>query len=226
LQNVRSANSSWMTGHGFEPVPQADNASEFGLALFQLVVREIDTKVQCRPGDLVATVAFLTGRIVQRSAFHDAPDSFVVDRSANGILVMRSDWVSNRLGTLEPGSLASVLVDSAILFGARTFPDFAAVRQDAFEAMQRRGTFDLRGHILTATPEELAAEVQSDVDGLLFDAADRTLLIHASINACGHAIGYARHRLPPVEAAELALSVAFYAGWVDQRKIGRAQLRS
>ena len=92
--------------------------------------------------------------------------------------------------------------------------------------MQRRGGLDARGHCLTALPEDIAAELQSDVDGLLFDADDQALLVKASINACGHAVSYSRHRLPPVEAAELALSIAFYAGWIDQRKTRRAQLRS
>ncbi len=198
---------------------------DLGLALFQLVVREIDTWVNNKPGDLIATIAYLTGRIVQRTAFRQTPEAFSADQSANGFVFLRCDWVTNKLGAVRPGSLASALVDASILAGARTFPDFIAVRQDSLEAMQRRGAPDTRSNLLTAAPEDLAAEFQIDVDGLLLDADDRNLLIKASINACGHAVSYARHRLPPVDAAELALSIAFYAGWVDQRKTGRPQLR-
>ena len=198
---------------------------DLGLALFQLVVREIDTWVNNRPGDLIATIAYLTGRIVQRTAFRQTPEAFSADQSANGFVFLRSDWVTNKLGAVRPGSLASALIDASILAGARAFPDFISVRQDALEAMQRRGAPDTRGNLLTAAPEDLAGEFQTDVDGLLHDADDRNMLIKASMHACGHAVSYARHRLPPVEAAELALSIAFYAGWVDQRKTGRPQLR-
>ncbi len=226
LQNVRGANSSWLSGHSFGPALPVETAPDFGLALFQLVVREIDTRVNNRPGDLIATLAYLTGRIVQRTAFRESPDAFFADQSANGVIFLRSDWVTSKLGAVRPGTLASVLVDAAVLAGAHKLPDFIAVRQDALEAMQRREAPDLRGNLLTAAPEELAADVQSDVDGLLFDADDRTLLVNASIKACGHAVSYARHRLAPSDAAELALSIAFYAGWADQRKTGRALLRS
>jgi hypothetical protein len=215
-----------MAGHVHDHAIAPDVAPDLGLALFQLAVREIDTRVSNRPGDLIATLAYLTGRIVQRTAFRDAPESFTIDQSANGLLFLRHDWVTAKLGALRSGSLASVLVDASVLAGARSFPNFAALRQDAFEAMQRRGGYDLRGHVLTASPEELAAEIQSDVDCLLHGADDRTLLVKATIIACGHAISYARHRLAPVDAAELALSIAYYAGWVDQRKTGRSQLRS
>lgn len=217
---------SWMAGHVFDPAKSTDSAPDFGLALFQLAVREIDTRVNNRPGDLIATLAYLTGRVIQRTAFRESPEAFSADQSANGVIFLRNDWVTSKLGAVRPKTLASVLVEASVLAGARAFPDFAAVRQDAFEAMQRRGGFDVRGNILTSSPDELAGQIQADVDGLLFDADDRALLVNASINACGHAVGYVRHRLPPVEAAELALSVAFYAGWVDQRKTGRPQLRS
>jgi hypothetical protein len=215
-----------MSGHSFDPAAPVDAMPDFGLALFQLAVREIDTRVSNRPGDLIATLAYLTGRIVQRAAFADAPETFSTDQSANGVIFLRNDWVTSKLGSVRPGTLASVLVDASVLAGARAFPDFMTVRHDAVEAMQRRGAADLRGAKLTAAPEELASEIQSDVDSLLFDADDRAQLVKAAINACGHAVSYARHRLPPIEAAELALSIAFYAGWVDQRKTGRAQLRS
>ena len=204
----------------------ADAAPDLGLALFQLALREIDTRIINRPGDLIATLAFLTGRIVQRTAFRDAPNGFMIDQSANGVLFLRHDWVTAKLGALRSGSLASGLVDAAVLAGARSFPNFSAVRQDAFEAMQRHGSYDLRGNALSAPPEELAGEIQCDVDGLLLDADDRTLLVKASNIACAHAISYSRHRLAPVAAAELALSVAYHAGWIDQRKSGRSQLRS
>lgn len=215
-----------MAGHVHDRAIAPDAAPDLGLALFQLAVREIDTRIANKPGDLIATLAYLTGRIVQRTAFRDAPNGFTIDQSANGVLFLRHDWVTVKLGALRSGSLASVLVDASVLAGARAFPNFGSVRQDAFEAMQRRGSVDLRGNSLTSSPEELAGEIQSDIDGLLFDADDRTLLLKASNIACGHALSYARHRLPPVEAAELALSVAYYAGWIDQRKSGRSQLRS
>ncbi len=215
-----------MAGHSFDPATPLENSPDFGLALFQLVVREIDTRVSNCPGDLIAALAYLTGRIVQRTAFREMPETFSAHQSANGLIFLRNDWVTSKLGALRTGSLASVLIDAAVLSGARSFPDFASVRQDALEAMQRRGGFDCRANALTTAPEELAGEVQTDVDGLLFDADDRSLLVKASIDACGHAISYMRHRIPPVDAAELALSIAYYAGWVDQRKTGRSQLRS
>lgn len=225
LQNVRSANSSWMSGHSFGRADHVETMPDLGLSLFQLVIREIDTWVNNRPGDLIAAIAYLTGRIIQRTAFRQSPEEFSADQSANGVVFLRSDWVTNKLGAVRPGSLASALIDASILAGARSFPDFIAVRQDALEAMQRRGAPDTRGNLLTSSPADLAGELQTDVDGLLFDADDRNLLVKACISACSHAVGYARHRLAPVEAAELALSIAFYAGWVDQRKTGRTQLR-
>lgn len=215
-----------MAGHVQDHAIAPDIAPDLGLAIFQLAVREIDTRISNRPGDLIATLSFLTGRIVQRTAFRDAPNGFTIDQSDNGVLFLRHDWVTAKLGALRSGSLASALVDASVLAGARAFPKFGTVRQDAYEAMQRRGGYDLRGNVLTASPEELAGEIQSDVDGLLFDADDRTSLFKACCIASGHAISYVRHRLQPVEAAELALSIAYHAGWIDQRKSGRSQLRS
>lgn len=226
MQNIRSANSSWMAGRSAGPAKPVDTAPDFGLALFQLAVREIDSRLSSRPADLIAGLAFLAGRIVQRTAFRVEPEAFSAELSANGVLFLRNDWVSSKLGAVKPGTLATCLLDASLLAGARRFPDFVTVRQDALEAMQRRGGHDVRGQTLSASPDDIAASIQSDVDGLLYDEADRSLLVNAAIAACGHAVGYARFRLPPVEAAELALSIAFYAGWADQRKTMRAQLRS
>jgi hypothetical protein len=221
LQKSLRSEGSWFP----VSVPQGASHSfanpDFGWAIFQLVVQKIDSRMAAKAGDVVAALAFLTGRIVQRAAFRDAPEKFRLDVSGNGTSFLRNDEVNVKLGSLTMGSLASTLIDSALLAGARRMAEFAKVISDAQEAMRRRGSFDLRGAELSASPALLAAEVQSDVDHLLWDASDRPALVRSFIQACGHAIGYQRTRLCPSDAAELCLSVALYAGWLDQREIQR-----
>jgi hypothetical protein len=221
LQKSLRSEGSWFP----VSVPQGTSHTfanpDFGWALFQLVVQKIDSRAAAKCGDVVATLAFLTGRIIQRAAFRDAPEKFRVEMSGSGVAFLRSDEVNSKLGSLTSGSLASTVIESAVLSGARRMPEVAHVLTDAQEAMRRRGTVDLRGAELSATPSVLAAEVQSDVDHLLWDASDRPALVRSFIQACGHAIGYQRTRLCPAEAAELSLSVALYAGWLDQREIQR-----
>ncbi|MGB8819195.1 MAG: hypothetical protein WCC66_14865 [Rhizobiaceae bacterium] len=198
-----------------------EGAVSFGLALFQLGVREIDSRPASKPGDLVTALAWLAGRIAQRSAMRDEPDRFIVDQSSNGTLFLRNDKVTRKLGRVEPGSLASALVEAALMAGSKRFPDFQTVRHDAIEAIQRRGEGDYRGISLSAEPCVLAALLQDDVHTLLFERDDSVLLLDAAIAACGHAVGFNRNHLDPAIAAELSLSVAFHAGWADQRKTKR-----
>ena len=203
-------------------VPSASyDGMDFGWSLFQLVVQDVDGRVGSRLGDLVATLAFLTGRVVQRATFREQPERFFLELSANGTAFLRNDTVSEKLGALKSGTLASVLVEAALVAGARRFPDFSVVQHDAQEAMQRRGTVSLRGIQLSASPRNLIARVQGDIDGLLIEPSNRSALVRAAIEACGHALGYQRTRLCPAEAAELALSVALYGGWIDQRESTR-----
>jgi hypothetical protein len=190
---------------------------DFGWALFQLMVQNIDSRVGARPADLVSTLAYLAGRIIQRSAFRDHPEGFRIDHSANGVAILRSDSVSEQLSLLKPGTLAAALTEAALIAGARRFPEISRVGQEAQEAMQRRGAVELRGADLSAHPRELVSQVQEDVDDLLSDPANRSALARASILACSYAVGYNRTRLCPAAAAELSLSVALYSGWVDQR---------
>jgi hypothetical protein len=207
-----------MTGERHRVGSPDDARPDLGLALFQLVVSQIDTRVNAQPGDLVATLAYLAGRIVQRSVFRDDPAGFRLDQSSNNIAFLRHDFVSSKLGEMKPNNLASALVESALLAGATRFPDFHNVRLEAHEMMQRRGAVALRDHTLSASPDCLAGEVQSDVDLLLLDPDERSHLTKGIFSACGHALSYARHHIAPVVAAELAMSVALYAGWLDQRK--------
>jgi hypothetical protein len=222
LQKSLRSEGSWFPVSVLPSAQQAFAAPEFGWALFQLIVQKIDSLATAKSGDVVAALAFLTGRVMQRAAFRDAPDRFRIDISANGTPFLRNDEVNARLGSLTPGSLASTLVESAVLSGARRMPEFAHILSDAQELMRRRGAADLRGAELSDSPTNLAAQVQSDVDHLLWDASDRSALVRSFIQACGHAIGYQRTRLCPAEAAELCLSVALYAGWLDQREIQRS----
>jgi hypothetical protein len=218
LQKSLRSEASWFPVSVPQGAPQAFGGPEFGWALFQLIVQKIDSRAAAKTGDVVAALAFLTGRIVQRAAFRDAPDQFRIDVSGNGTSFLRNDEVNAKIGSLTAGSLASTLIDSALLAGARRMPAFAQVISNAQETMRRRGAADLRDIELSASTAMLAAEVQSDVDGLLWDASDRPALVRSFIQACGHAIGYQRTRLCPAEAAELCLSVALYAGWLDQRE--------
>jgi len=218
LQKSLRSENSWFPVSAPQGAPQAFGGPEFGWALFQLLVQKIDSRAAAKAGDLVAAIAFLTGRIIQRAAFRDAPDRFRLDVSGNGISFLRNDEVNAKIGSLTAGSLGSILIDSALLSGARRMPEIAQVISNAQETMRRRGAADLRDIELSASPAMLAAEVQSDVDALLWDASDRAALVRAFIQSCGHAIGYQRTRFCPAEAAELCLSVALYAGWLDQRE--------
>lgn len=193
---------------------------DLGLDLFQLLVREIDTRVSANPADLIATLAYLSGRIVQRGFFKSEPQEFSLDKAGNGIVFFRNDGVGEKLGAMKSGSLASALVEGSLLAGSRRFPEVSLVRQDAQEAMQRYGACDLRGHCLSAPVDRLAGDIQCDIDALMLDDDDATQLTAASFSACVHAISYCRQRIAPAEAAELAMSVAFYAGWIDARKSG------
>ena len=215
---IRRADQSWLPETGGFGAGRSDSPSSTGLALFQLGVREIDDRAVARAGDLIAGLAWLTGRVAQGIALRENPESFAVGQAANGTLFLRSDRVSKMLANLVTDSLASVLFDAALLSGARRFPDLQSVRRDAMEALERRGEGDYRSVALSGTPENLAAILQGDVDHLLFDRDDRLALFNALGSACAHAVGYGRHRIEPALAAELALSVAFHAGWVDQRK--------
>lgn len=222
LQKSLRSEGTWFPKSAPTGAPQGFGAPDFGLSLFQLIVQKIDGRAAAKAGDVVAALAFLTGRIIQRAAFRESPERFRLDISGNGISFLRNDEVSTKLATLTPGTLASTLIKSALMAGARRLPEFSRVLVDSQEAMRRRGNGDLRGVELSALPHQLAAEVQGDVDGLLGDAAGRAALVRSCIEACGHAIGYQRTRLCPAEAAELCLSVALHAGWLDQREIQRS----
>lgn len=215
---VRRAERSWLPESGGISAALNEGPIALGLSLFQLGVREIDDRAAAKPGDLVAGLSWLAGRVAQGIALRETPNSFVMEQAANGTLFLRSDQVSRLLSNLESDSLASVLFDAALLSGARRFPELQLVRRDAMEAMERRGEGDYRGVILSDNPGNLASVLQSDVEHLLYDQDDRMLLFNALASACAQAIGYGRHRTEPALAAELALSVAFHAGWVDQRK--------
>jgi hypothetical protein len=202
-------------------MPASYDTPDFGWALFQLMVQNIDSRAGAKAADMVATLAYLAGRIIQRATFREHPQDFRFDLSANGIAILRNDFVSERLTLLTNGSLASTLTEAALVAGARRLPELSKVRQEAQEAMQRRGAADFRGVELSASPRELARYVQEDVDDLLADPANRLALVRASFHACGFAVGYNRLRLCPAEAAELGLSIALYGSWVDQRELQR-----
>jgi hypothetical protein len=220
LQNVRSINGSWMPAGDAEAISLFAEKLDLGLDLFQLLVREIDTRVSANPADLIATLAYLSGRIVQRGFFKIEPNEFRLDQAGNGVVFFRNDAVGEKLGAMKSGSLASALVEASLLAGSRRFPEISLVRQDAQEAMQRHGNCDLRGHVLSAPLEEMAGGIQADIDALMMDDDDASQLTAASFSACAHAISYSRQRIAPADAAELAMSVAFYAGWIDARKSG------
>ena len=197
--------------------PSSHDGPDFGWALFQLMAQKIDSRAGARAADMTATLAFLAGRVIQRATFREQPQDFVIDRSANGVTIVRNDAVSRRISLLTPGTLASTLVEAAMLAGARRFPEISRVAFEAQEAMHRRGAAELRGAELSASPQDLAQHAQADIDALLCDSGNRSALVRASIQACGFAVGYNRARLCPAEAAELALSVALHASWTDQR---------
>jgi hypothetical protein len=193
---------------------------DLGPSLLQLVVGEIDNRVTSKPADVIATLAFLAGRIVQRSVFRDHPGEFRLDQSANGTSFLRSDQVTGYLTAIKSETLASKLIECTLMTGATRFPDFQSVQLNAQEAMLRRAACYLPTNALSDAPDMLAAEIQTDIDALLIDAGDRQSLMAGIFNACGLAIGYARHKIEPVLGAELAMSIALYAGWLDQRKFG------
>jgi hypothetical protein len=221
LQKIQRKEGSWMPPGVADITPAAYDGPDFGWALFQLALQNIDSRAGARPADMVATLAYLVGRIVQRATFRERPLEFSVDQSANGIVILRNDAVSEKLSLLTPGTLASTLTEASLVAGARRFPEISKVRQEAQEAMQRRGAADLRGIKLSAAPRDLVRQVQDDIDDLLTDPGNRTSLVRAAIQACGFAVGYNRWRLCPAEAAELGLSVALYGGWIDQRQTRR-----
>jgi hypothetical protein len=217
LQKLHRISGSWLP-HGVNDItPVSYDSPDFGWALFQLMVQNIDSRAGAKSADMIATLAYLAGRILQRATFRESPQDFRIDLSANGVAILRNDYVSERLTLLTPGTLASTLTEAALVSGARRFPEISKVRQEAQEAMLRRGAADLRGGELSASPRELARQVQEDVDDLLADPANRLALVRAAFSACGFAVGYNRSRLCPAAAAELGLSIALYASWVDQR---------
>ena len=132
-----------------------------------------------------------------------------------------SDRVTALIGNMQPGTLASALVDRAIRSGATRFPDFNLVRMQAREAMERRAQHDALGNMLSKHPADLAREIQSGFDALFAQDHDHDLLVRSVFLACGHAISYGRSHLPPVEAAELCMSVALFASWLDRRQSAR-----
>jgi hypothetical protein len=221
LQKLQRINGSWLPPDVIDITPVSYDSPDFGWALFQLMVQNIDSRVGARAADMIATLGFMAGRIVQRATFRERPQDFRIDLSANGVAILRNDHVSERLTLLSQGTLASALTEAAMVSGARRFPEISRVRQEAQEAMQRRGAAELRGNALSASPRELAGLVQEDVDDLLADPANRLALVRAAIHACGFAAGYNRSRLCPAQAAELGLSVALYASWLDQRELPR-----
>jgi hypothetical protein len=194
---------------------------DLGPALLQLVVSQTEHRMAAKPADVLVTLAFLAGRVVQRSCFQENPQSFRIDQSANGIAFLRSDVVSAKLIDMKTGTLAAKLVESAMLAGASRFPDFLTTRQDAHESMTRRGQCLFEQTQVSDQPEALAANVQSDVDALVANADERPILIAGLFNAAGLAISYARHRLCPAMGAELAMRAALHAAWLDQRQIGK-----
>ncbi|MGL4490777.1 MAG: hypothetical protein ACRCU5_15165 [Rhizobiaceae bacterium] len=220
MQHVRSADVSWMPAGADDHQFVTGTRPELGPCLFQLVVGEIDNRSTSKPADVIGTLAFLAGRIVQRSLIRERPESFRLDQSANGISFLRSDLVTAKLCDSRTGSLASKLVQSALLTGAGRFPDFRSAKVNAQEAMLRRAAFHAPNGFLSDAPEALAANIQADVDSIVLDPDDRGMLIAGVFDACGLAISYARHRLEPSLAAELALGIALFGGWLDQRKIG------
>ena len=218
MQNIRTADTSWLSVGVTDTQYRSDARLELGPSLLQLVVSEIDNRVTSKPADVIATLAFLAGRIVQRSVFYEDAQSFRLDQSASGESFLRSDAVTSRLFAMKSGTLASKLVESSLLAGANRFPDFQAVHQSAHEIMQKRAGCFLPENLVSDAPDRLGSEILADVDTLLVLSDDRQTLTRGVFDACGMAISYARHKVAPVRAVELAMGVALYGGWVDQRK--------
>ena len=221
MHKPQRSNGSWLPPGVIEFTPAANDGPDFGWALFQLVVQNIDSHAGARAGDLAATLGFLAGRIVQRAAFREHPEDFRHDAADNGAAFLRCDRVSGQLERLTPGSLASTLVESSLVAGARRLPEFSKVKLEAQEAMQRRGACDLRRADLSASPQELVTRMQGNLDDLLTDPSNRAALVRAVILACGNAVGYNRSRLSPELGAELAFSAALFGGWLDHREAPR-----
>ncbi len=221
LHKIERHNGSWFPVSVIDAVADLQDGPDFGWSLFQLIVQNIDSRAGARAGDVAATLAFLAGKIVQRATLRDHPEGFQLHISANGVAYLRSELVSHKLAALSPGTLASALIEAAVIAGAGSFPQFAMVVHEASDAIQRRGSVELRGIELSDGPRELLSLVQEDIDSLLVDPFNRAVLVRAAIQACGHAIGYQRARLCPTAAAELSLSVALYGGWLDQRETAR-----
>jgi hypothetical protein len=218
MQNVRAIYDSWMPlGHS-SSYESARAHQDLGPALLQLVVGEIDNRATSKPADVIAALAFLAGRIVQRSVFRLDMDGFRLDKSANGIAFLRNDAVTNQLMPMKSGTLAAKLTECTLLAGATAFPDFQVVQQNAQEAMLRRAACHVPANTLSNTPDQLAAKVQVNIDTLLATTSEERHLTSGVFAACGLAIGYARHKVAPVAGAELAMSIALYAGWLDMRK--------
>ena len=221
LQNAKRKDGSWfplpIEGEGTFVVLRPD----FGAALFQISVSAIDSRQSARPSDIVAALAFLAGRAAQQLAMTDNPSAFRLDQAGHGGLILLSDQVSSLLGEMTPGSLASILLAQAVRSGAGRLPDFTRVRMEAREAMERHGRAELRGQNLSAFPVELAGEIQSGFDALFAESDDRLVLVRSVFDACGRAVSYVRNHIRPEEAAEFALSIAFYASWLDRRRVTR-----
>jgi hypothetical protein len=220
VQNVRTIHSSWMSTGNIKQWEDSGARLDLGPSLLQLVVSEIDGRLTSKPADVIAVLAYFAGRIAQRTALIEKPESFRLDQSSNGVSFLRSDEVTDKLFVMKSGSLAPRLVECALLAGANRFPDFQYVRQNAHEEMQRRACICIPEEVTCGVPHKLAEAIQTDIDSLLTQSEDRQVLASAIIDACGLAIGYARHKIAPALGAELAMSVALYAGWLDQRKFG------
>ena len=221
LQNAKRKDGSWF------PLPAEGEGTfvrvrpDFGAALFQLSIAAIDSRQSARPADIVAALAFLAGRAAQQLAMNDEPSAFRLNQAGQGGLILMSDRVSALIGELSVGTLASILIEHSIRSGAGRLPDFTIVRMDAREAIERHGRAELRGHQLSAFPVELAGEIQAGFDTLFVDAEDRLVLVRSVFDACGRAVSYVRDHVKPEAAAELAMSIALYASWLDRRRVAR-----
>lgn len=137
LQNAKRKDGSWF------PLPIDGDGTfvnvrpDFGAALFQLSVSAIDTRRAARPCDLVAALAYLSGRAAQQYALHTEPSAFRLNQAGNGGLLLLSDRVSALVGGMAPNSLASMLTDQSVRSGASRLPDMARVQMEAREAIER-----------------------------------------------------------------------------------------
>ena len=194
---------------------------DLGLALFQLALGAIDTRQAARPADMVAALAFTAGRAAQKLVMCSDPSSFRLDQTSDGSLILLSDPVSSLVADVKSGTLASVLIDQALRSGAGRLPDFTAVRMQAREAVQRHGRPELFGQILSATPQQLAVELQDGFDALFVQADSRPLMVQSAFKACGQAISFGRNHVRPEDAAEMAMGIALFASWLDRRSATR-----